>query len=40
MAKSKYHILVVDDEQSMREMLEYLLTKEGYDVTCAESGNR
>jgi two-component system response regulator PilR (NtrC family) len=40
MAKSANHILVVDDEQSMREMLEYLLTKEGYEVTCAESGKR
>ena len=40
MAKPVYHILVVDDEQSMRELLEYLLTKEGYQITCAESGNR
>ncbi len=40
MAKAAYHILVVDDEESMREMLEYLLTKQGYDVTCAESGKR
>ena len=28
-------ILVVDDEQSMREFLEILLRKEGYDVTTA-----
>lgn len=31
-------ILVVDDELSMREFLEILLTKEGYAVSCAESG--
>ena len=40
MVKSAYHILVVDDELSMRELLEYLLVKEGYQVTCAESGTR
>ena len=32
------HILVVDDEMSMREVLEYMLHKEGYRVTCAENG--
>jgi two-component system, NtrC family, response regulator PilR len=31
-------ILVVDDERSMREMLEILLRREGYDVTVAENG--
>ncbi len=31
-------ILVVDDELSMREFLEILLTKEGYRVSCAASG--
>lgn len=31
-------ILVVDDERSMREFLEILLAKEGYEVTLAESG--
>jgi len=31
-------ILVVDDELSMREFLEILLTKEGYSVSCADSG--
>jgi two-component system response regulator PilR (NtrC family) len=31
-------ILVVDDELSMREFLEILLGKEGYAVSCAESG--
>ncbi len=33
-----YHLLVVDDELSMRELLEYLFIKEGYRVDCAESG--
>src|SRR5210317_1164170 len=32
------HILVVDDELSMREVLEYMLNKEGYQVTCADKG--
>jgi two-component system response regulator PilR (NtrC family) len=32
------NILVVDDELSMRELLEYMLTKVGYQVTCAKSG--
>lgn len=31
-------ILVVDDELSMREFLEILLSKEGYAVSCAKSG--
>jgi two-component system, NtrC family, response regulator PilR len=31
-------ILVVDDERGMRELLELLLIKKGYDVQCAESG--
>jgi two-component system response regulator PilR (NtrC family) len=33
-------ILVVDDEKSMREFLEIMLTKEGYQVTLAENGER
>ena len=32
------HILVVDDELSMRELLDVMLTKEGYQVACAETG--
>ncbi len=32
------HILVVDDELSMRELLEYMLSREGYQVTCAGDG--
>lgn len=37
---SKAHILVVDDELSMREFLEVLLQRQGYQVTCAESGRK
>jgi two-component system, NtrC family, response regulator PilR len=32
------HILVIDDELSMRELLEYILKREGYAVTCAGDG--
>lgn len=32
------HILVVDDELSMRELLEYMLKRQGYSVTCVASG--
>ncbi|GAB6097068.1 sigma-54 dependent transcriptional regulator [Desulfatiferula olefinivorans] len=32
------HILVVDDELSMREFLELMLVKAGYRVDCAENG--
>jgi two-component system response regulator PilR (NtrC family) len=38
MTETTPHILVVDDELSMREVLEYMLNKEGYQVTCAENG--
>ena len=38
MVENKPHILVVDDELSMRELLEYMLTREGYQVSCAQSG--
>lgn len=34
----KPRILVVDDEESIREFLEIMLKKEGYDVTLAEDG--
>lgn len=37
---SKAHILVVDDELSMREFLEVLLQRQGYEVTCAENGHK
>ena len=33
-------ILVVDDEESMRELLEIALSKDGYRITVAESGSR
>ena len=38
MTENTPHIMVVDDELSMREVLELMLTKEGYRVTCAENG--
>ena len=34
------HILIVDDELSMREFLEVLLGREGYRITCAENGDK
>jgi two-component system response regulator PilR (NtrC family) len=36
---SPLKILVVDDERSMRELLEILLLRHGYDVQCARSGS-
>ena len=36
--KETRHILVVDDERSMREFLDILLAKEGYEVSLAASG--
>ena len=38
MTENSPHILVVDDELSMREVLELMLIREGYRVTCAENG--
>ncbi len=38
MKNKRYDILIVDDELSMREFLEILLTNEGYSVCCAETG--
>ena len=38
MTEKTPHIMVVDDEPSMREVLELMLTREGYTVTCAENG--
>ncbi len=40
LSKKKPHILVVDDELSMRELLEFMLTREGYRISCAESGKK
>jgi two-component system response regulator PilR (NtrC family) len=34
----KPRILVVDDEESIREFLEIMLKKEGYEITCVEDG--
>jgi len=36
--KSKAHILVVDDEEDIRELVKYNLEREGHQVTCADSG--
>lgn len=36
----KSRILVVDDEESIREFLEIMLRKEGYEITLAEDGLR
>ncbi|MCJ7809070.1 MAG: sigma-54 dependent transcriptional regulator, partial [Desulfobulbaceae bacterium] len=38
--KDPHKILIVDDELSMRDFLEIMLTKEGYQVVTAESGER
>lgn len=37
---SMARILVVDDDQGMREFMEIMLVKEGYDVTSAEDASR
>ena len=36
--KANYRILVVDDEQDIVELLDYNLTKEGYEVRTANNG--
>lgn len=33
------HILVVEDEESFRDALQYMLTREGFDVTLAPNGS-
>jgi len=38
--KEMNSILVVDDEKSMREFLDIMLTREGYQVTLAEDGEK
>ena len=38
MNTSAAKLLIVDDEPSMRELLEYMLTKEGYAISLAENG--
>jgi len=40
MNDNTHNILIVDDELSMRELLEYMLTREGYRATCAENGRQ
>ncbi len=40
MTEKNPHLLVVDDELSMREFLEFMLGREGYTVSCAENGNK
>ncbi|NOY69758.1 MAG: sigma-54-dependent Fis family transcriptional regulator [Deltaproteobacteria bacterium] len=40
MSEIKAKILVVDDELSMRELLEIMLTAEGYEVLTAENGKK
>ncbi|MFO7665312.1 MAG: sigma-54 dependent transcriptional regulator [Desulfobacterales bacterium] len=40
MTDKKNTILVVDDEESMRELLEVMLSREGYQVASAESGRK
>jgi len=35
---TKQHILVVEDEEDIRELLRYNLQKEGYQLTCVGSG--
>ncbi len=36
----KEHILVVDDEEDILELVRYNLNREGYNVMCAESGEK
>jgi two-component system response regulator PilR (NtrC family) len=40
MNTSQARLLIVDDERSMRELLEYMLSKEGYDIQLAENGTK
>jgi two-component system response regulator PilR (NtrC family) len=40
MTDTPAHILIVDDDLSMRQLLEYMLAREGYKITCAESGRK
>ena len=38
MNTSPSHLLIVDDERSMRELLEYMLSKDGYTISLAGNG--
>jgi two-component system response regulator PilR (NtrC family) len=39
-APAAAHLLIVDDERSMRELLEYMLSREGYTISLADCGRR
>jgi two-component system, OmpR family, response regulator len=40
MVMAKRHILVVDDEPRIRDVVEYALCRDGYAVSCVEDGRR
>ncbi len=40
MPDKNFNILVVDDEESMRELLDVMLSREGYQISSAESGRK
>ena len=40
MPNNDHHILIVDDELSMRELLELMMKREGYRVSCAPNGRK
>jgi two-component system response regulator PilR (NtrC family) len=40
MNRSQARLLIVDDERSMRELLEFMLSKEGYQIQLAENGTK
>jgi two-component system response regulator PilR (NtrC family) len=40
MNSDKAQLLIVDDERSMRELLEFMLSKEGYSIHLAENGTK
>ena len=37
---AKERILVVDDEEDILELVRYNLAREGYQVSCSETGER
>ena len=39
-APAAAHLLIVDDERSMRELLDYMLSREGYTISLAENGRK
>jgi len=40
MSETPPQLLIIDDDLSMRELLEFMLSKEGYRVSCAENGKK